>query len=101
MLQVRNGLAKLDEILPALHSHSEAHPMERFEVKQEQEDIWSVSSQGCVLYFYPSEEEARMAALMLASDTCQSGTQATVIISPAELSNPLQSYGGTRRFTGM
>jgi hypothetical protein len=74
--------------------------MERFEVKQEQEHIWSVSSQGRVLYLYSSEEEARMAALSLASDTCQSGTQATVIISPAELNSPLQS-SGSKRFTGM
>jgi hypothetical protein len=74
--------------------------MERFEVKQDQEGIWSVSSQGRVLYVYASEEEARMAALMLASETCQSGIQATVIISPAELNSPLRGYG-PQRFTGM
>ena len=74
--------------------------MERFEVRQEQEDRWCVSSQGRVLYCYFSEEEARMAALMLASDISKSGTQATVIISPAELNRPLQNYE-TRRFTGM
>jgi hypothetical protein len=74
--------------------------MERFEVKQEQEHSWSVSTQGRVVYFYSSEEEARMAALSLASDTCQSETQATVIISPTELNSPPQTYGA-KRFTGM
>ncbi len=48
--------------------------MQRFQVKQEQEDIWSVSSNSRILYLYSSEEEARWAALMLASDSCQSGT---------------------------
>jgi hypothetical protein len=42
--------------------------MRRFEVRQEQEDLWSVSSKGRTLYLYSSEEEARQAALMLASD---------------------------------
>jgi hypothetical protein len=48
--------------------------MECFEMKQEQEDLWSVSCQGRALYFYSSEEEARWAALMLASAKSQSGT---------------------------
>jgi hypothetical protein len=42
--------------------------MQWFEVRQEQEDLWSVSSKGGTLYLYSSEEKARQAALMLASD---------------------------------
>lgn len=59
--------------------------MQWFEVRQEeQENLWSVSSEGRTLYLYSSEEEARRAALMLASDSCQSGTQASVVIKPPE-----------------
>ena len=74
--------------------------MRRFEVRKEQEDLWSVSSKGRTLYLYSSEEEARQAALMLASDSCQSGTQASVLIEPPERH---YSLGPQRqwRFTGM
>jgi hypothetical protein len=68
-------------------------PVERFEVKQEQDDIWIVSSQGRTLYLYSSEEEARWAALILASDACENGSQAKVVIS-AQISHNC-------RFTGM
>ena len=74
--------------------------MQRFEVKQEQEDIWSVSSKGRTLYLYSSEEEARWAALVLASDSCQSGTQASVVIKPPEPGYSLDSQRQPR-FTGM
>ena len=43
--------------------------MQWFEVRQDQEDLWSVSSKGRTLYLYSSEDEARQAALMLASDS--------------------------------
>jgi predicted sugar kinase len=75
--------------------------MECFEVRQEQEDRWSVSSKGRTLYFYASEEEARWAALMLASDMCQSGKQASVVITPPELSHFPQGDHTTQQFTGM
>jgi hypothetical protein len=74
--------------------------MQRFEVKQEQEDRWIVSSNSRTLYLYSSEEEARWAALMLASDSCESGTQASVIIEPPTTHhsrNPQRK----RQFTGM
>ena len=74
--------------------------MQRFEVKQEQEDIWSVSSKGRTLYLYSSEEEARWAALVLASDSCQSGTQASVVIEPPKRHSSLGPQR-QRRFTGM
>ena len=74
--------------------------MQRFEVKQEQEDIWSVSSKGRTLYLYSSEEEARWAALVLASDSCQSGIQASVVIKPPERHYSLGPQK-QRRFTGM
>ncbi|WP_377030621.1 hypothetical protein [Microvirga arabica] len=48
--------------------------MECFEVKQEQDDLWSVSCRGRTLSRYSSEEEARWAALMLASNRSESGT---------------------------
>jgi len=75
--------------------------MECFEVRQEQQDLWSVSSNGATLCRYPSEEEARWAALMLASDLCQSGTQATVVITPPELSDVPPGARSVQRFTGM
>ena len=74
--------------------------MQWFEVRQVQEDLWSVSSKGRTLYLYSSEEEARQAALMLASDSCHSGTQASVIIKPPERhysSGPRRQ----RQFSGM
>ena len=74
--------------------------MQSFEVRQEQENLWSVSSKGRTLYLYSSEEEARQAALMLASDSCQSGTQASVVIKPPEPRHPLGPQR-QRRFTGM
>jgi hypothetical protein len=75
--------------------------MECFEVKQEQEDLWSVSCQGRTLSLYSSEEQARWAALMLASTKSQSGTQAMVVITPPEVSQLPQDTQKTRRFTGM
>jgi hypothetical protein len=75
--------------------------MECFEVKQEQEDLWSVSCQGRTLHFYSSEEEARWAALMLASNRSESGTQAMVVITPPEVSQLPLGVRGARRFTGM
>ena len=74
--------------------------MRRFEVRKEQEDLWSVSSKGRTLYLYSSEEEARQAALMLASDSCQSGTQASVLIKPPERHYSLGPQR-QRQFTGM
>jgi hypothetical protein len=75
--------------------------MECFEVKQEQENLWSVSCQGCTLSLYSSEDEARWAALMLASNSSESGTQAMVVITPPEVSQLPQGVRGARRFTGM
>ena len=75
--------------------------MECFEVKQEQDDLWSVSCQGRTLYVYSSEAEARWAALMLASNRSKSGNQAMVFITPPEVSQLPQGTRGTRRFTGM
>jgi hypothetical protein len=49
--------------------------MQWFEVRQVHEDLWSVSSKGRTLYLYSSEDEARQAALMLASEGCHSGTK--------------------------
>ncbi len=74
--------------------------MQRFQVKQEQEDIWSVSSNSRILYLYSSEEEARWAALMLASDSCQSGIQASVVIQPPAPRHSL-NLQRRRQFTGM
>ena len=74
--------------------------MQWFEVRQDQEELWSVSSEGRTLYLYSSEEEARQAALMLASDSCHSGIQASVVIKPPERHyspNPQRH----RRFSGM
>jgi hypothetical protein len=75
--------------------------MERFEVRQQQDGLWAISRQGCILYRYPTEKEARWAALMLASNRCESGYQASVTISPAHASE--NSHAGTeyQRFTGM
>jgi hypothetical protein len=74
--------------------------MQYFEVRQVQEDLWSVSSKGRTLYLYSSEDEARQAALVLASNSCQTGTQASVIIKPPERHYSLGPQR-QRRFTGM
>lgn len=76
--------------------------MEYFEIKQEQEDTWSVSSKGCVLHVFSTEKEARSAALILASDMCEAGTQASIVITPLpELSHFPQYTKRSRQFTGM
>ncbi len=75
--------------------------MECYEVKQEQEDVWAVLRSGRTLYCYPSEEEARWAALMLAAESCQSGTQANVVINPPHLSYCQLDVNEAQRFTGM
>jgi hypothetical protein len=63
MLQVREVLLSSRRSWGAVH-------MQRFEVRQDHDDRWSVSSKDRILYLYSSEEEARWAALMLASDSC-------------------------------
>jgi hypothetical protein len=75
--------------------------MELFEVRQVSQDTWSVSSEGSLLDVYPTEETARWAALTLASDRCQAGMQASVVITP-----PLPGYDDgegrrSQRFSGM
>jgi hypothetical protein len=75
--------------------------MECFEVRQEQEHPWSVSSRGQTLSVYQSEEEARWAALLLAYDRGQSGTQANVVIQPPASSHFPHEAQATQRFTGM
>ncbi len=75
--------------------------MECFEVRQEQEDLWSVWNNGRTLYCYSSEEEARWTALMLAEESCQSGTQANVVINPPHLSFYKLNVKVAQRFTGM
>jgi hypothetical protein len=74
--------------------------MQYFEVRQDRDDLWSVSSRGHILYQYTSKEQARQAALMLAVDSCQSGTQASVVIQPL---GPDYSFNfeQQQRFTGM
>jgi hypothetical protein len=101
MLQVRNGSAKVNEIVTGIIGHNGTNDVERFAVQQEQDNLWSVSSNGRTLSLYPSEEAARWAALMLASERCQSGHQASVTISPAQLRNPGQAEKRLERFTGM
>ena len=61
--------------------------MQRFDVVQMQEDLWSVVYQGQALYQYTTEEEARWAALALATDACETGSQASVVITPPGMSD--------------
>jgi hypothetical protein len=75
--------------------------MERFEVQQERDNLWSVSSQGRTLHLYASEEEARWGARIGASERGPSRQQASVTISPAQLSHPGQGEARLQRFTGM
>ncbi len=61
--------------------------MKCFEVRQEQEDLWSVSNNGAAMYRYTSEAEAHWAAVMLATKGGGSGAQATVALVSRDLSN--------------
>jgi hypothetical protein len=56
--------------------------MLRFDVMQLQEELWSVICQGQTVYQYTTEEEARWAALALASNVYDSGSQAPVADTP-------------------
>ena len=75
--------------------------MRRLEVQQMEDDRWSVSEQGRILYWYDTEEEAREAALAMASDSCAVGRQANIVISPTKTGSVHTDSQGVRRFTGM
>jgi hypothetical protein len=75
--------------------------MECFEVRHEQNHLWSVSSNGQVLHSYLCEKGALKTALMLASDRTRSGHQASVTISPAPVPSSSHSHARQLRFSGM
>ena len=77
--------------------------MKRFVVTQEHDELWWVRDDASSLYCYPSEEEARRAALALAKDATESGAAAEVLIKPAKLDLRVEIEDTTsrRRFTGM
>jgi hypothetical protein len=56
--------------------------MERYFVTREHEDLWWVSHRDTNLYSYPTEQEARLAALALAHDAAQTGASAMVVVMP-------------------
>jgi hypothetical protein len=64
--------------------------MKRYFVTQEHEDLWWVSHRDTHLYSYPTEHEARLAALALAQDAAQAGAPAMVVVMPprAETTTP-------------
>jgi hypothetical protein len=78
MLQVRNRKVRLFSSLGADN-------MPRFDVMQLQEELWSVICQGQTVYQYTTEEEARWAALALASNVYGSGSQVPVAVTPSEM----------------
>ena len=75
--------------------------MQRFEVIQLREDLWSLISQGQTLSSHETEKEARRAALALAKNMGQSGIQTSIVISPDEMSGGLECQQRGPRFTGM
>ena len=75
--------------------------MELFEVRQVTQNTWSVSSQGSLLDVYPTEETARWAALRLASDRCQAGMQASVVITPLLSGHSVGDAHTLQKFSGM
>lgn len=75
--------------------------MERFDVEQRQQGLWSIISQGVTLDLYSTEEEARSAALALALNRCASGCQASVTITPAHQVDRRDARTEFQRFTGM
>jgi hypothetical protein len=75
--------------------------MERYVVTQEHEGLWWVSHQDAKLYCYPTQEEARLAALALARDATQGGAQATVLVMPSSTEVEVHDTRTLRRFSGM
>jgi hypothetical protein len=75
--------------------------MHKYVVRQEHDELWWVSLQEKKLYFYTTEEEARSAALALARNASQSGTQATVLLLPSDTRVEVQDTRKPRRFTGL
>lgn len=75
--------------------------MQRFEVFHLQEDRWLVMCQGRAIYSYTTEEEAREAAFELAARSCNSGHQASAVISPAPLSSAASRQHPSVVFTGL
>jgi hypothetical protein len=68
-----------------LFSSLGADNMPRFDVMQLQEELWSVICQGQTVCQYTTEEEARWAALALASNVYDSRSQAPIADTPSEM----------------
>jgi hypothetical protein len=78
--------------------------LQRFFVTQEHDELWRVRGGGALnLYSYPTESEARAAALALAKNATESGAAATVVINPAKSTMRVaeEDTRKPRRFTGM
>jgi hypothetical protein len=79
--------------------------LQRFVVTQDYDEIWWVRDEGAFnLYCYPSEEEARTAALALAKNATENGAAATVLINPSIRDSHVEvedTRKPPRRFTGM
>jgi hypothetical protein len=78
--------------------------LRRFVVTQDYDQIWWVRDEGAFnLYCYPSEEEARTAALALAKNATENGAAATVLINPSTQDTRVEVVDTRkpRRFTGM
>lgn len=75
--------------------------MARYVVTQEHEELWWVSHGDAKLYCYPTEEEARLAALTLAKEATQGGAQASVLVMPPSTEVEVHDTRKLRRFSGM
>jgi hypothetical protein len=75
--------------------------LQRFVVTQDDEELWSVRQDGADLYCYPTEDEARSAALALASQATEAGAAASVVIVPRRPEMTVDAAFKRSPFTGM
>jgi hypothetical protein len=98
LLHLRRRMRKLG------YMNSGVAVLQRFVVTQETDELWLVKDdRASSLYCYPTEAEARSAALALAKSATERGAAATVLIVPPKPDLRVQDGDAAKppQFTGM